>query len=105
MKQPIYNFYMSKEIMKYWERFQKLGLVSQILRFIYQKLDMPATSGLHGFLFVAVFVNNLMVNMDGCVLQVDRVMAIESVFFELQIALMWQVVGKLTTWLVSQGSS
>ena len=39
---------------------------------------MSATSGLYSFLFVAVSVNNL--DMDGCVLQVDRLLAIKNMF-------------------------
>ena len=45
------------------------------------RLHMSATSGLYSSLFAAVSVNNL--NMDGCVLQVDRLLAIENIFSEL----------------------
>ena len=64
---------------------------------------MSATSGLCSLLFAVVSVNNL--NMDGCVLQVDQLLAIENIFLlfalVLAMALVWQVAGTLTKWLVS----
>ena len=45
------------------------------------RLHMSATSGLDNFLFVVVSANNL--NIDGCVLQVDQLLAIENIFSEL----------------------